>query len=81
MSGYVVDGKGNVYAAETGTLVWSGDPADVLTLLMQLDQLRAENARLLRLVAIGKEAAQHGLVLAMEHEALRDELRNANAHR
>jgi hypothetical protein len=82
MSGYVVDGKGNVYAAETGTLVWSGDPADVLTLLMQLDQLRATRMRACSVWSrSAKRLRSTASCWPWNMEALRDELCNANAHR
>lgn len=65
-----MDGRGNIYDAETGRALWTGEPAAVLALLKEraelqaeVDWLRADNVQL----------TEAGIAMVRKNEALMQE--------
>lgn len=65
-----MDGKGNIYDGSTGRPVWTGRPADVLTILRERERLQAEVDRL---QADNDQLTEAGIVTCRKMEALQQE--------
>lgn len=67
---YQLDGKGNIYDAESGRALFTGNPETVLTLLETVDALQSANQLL---TTVNQELTQTIVQLANENHELRNQ--------